>query len=272
MTIDELRQRKKELGYTNDDLAEISGVPLGTVQRIMSGETKNPRRDTWEALERALCGAEYSGGKRAGDGADLVREEAFSYGGPKTKKQGEYTADDYYSLPEDMRAELIDGVIYDMSPSPTTFHQYVLTKIVIELERCIREKGEECMVLADIDVRLDEDDKTVVRPDAVVVCDIEKIREQCVWGAPEIVAEVFSPSTRKRDMTLKFRKYMEAGVEVYWMVDVKKKRVISYSFNEEDFIPHIYSFDDEIPLETGNGRCTIDLSGIPAVLKKVYGI
>ena len=52
--IKELKERKKELGYTNADVAEKSGVPLGTVQKIFSGATPNPRVDTMEALEQAL--------------------------------------------------------------------------------------------------------------------------------------------------------------------------------------------------------------------------
>lgn len=270
MNLDELRRRKKELGYTNDDLAEISGVPLGTVQRIMSGETKNPRRDTWEALERALSVRYFGDGKPAPSG--MVKEEAFEYSVKNEKKQGEYTVDDYYALPDDMKAELIDGVIYDMSPSPTTFHQYMISEIVARISSCIAAKEEDCMVMVDIDVQLDKDEKTMIRPDIAVVCDTQKVREQCVYGAPEIVIEVLSPSTRKRDMTLKLKKYLEAGVKVYWMVDVKKKQIVTYQFDEEDFIPRIYSFDEIIPLKADKGECEIDLKKTSEVLNKVYGI
>ena len=54
MTIEELKQRKRALGLTNEDLAKFSGVPLGTVQKVMSGATKAPRRETLEALEKVL--------------------------------------------------------------------------------------------------------------------------------------------------------------------------------------------------------------------------
>ena len=56
MTIEEMQRRKKEFGYSNEKLAELSGVPLGTVQKVMSGSTKSPRQGTLEALARALSG------------------------------------------------------------------------------------------------------------------------------------------------------------------------------------------------------------------------
>ena len=54
MTIEEMRQRKRELGYTYAQLAEISGVPLGTVQRVLTGQTKSPRYETVGKLTAAL--------------------------------------------------------------------------------------------------------------------------------------------------------------------------------------------------------------------------
>ena len=54
MTIKEMQDRKRELGYTNELIAEKSGVPLGTVQKLFAGLTKAPRRKTVEALEKVL--------------------------------------------------------------------------------------------------------------------------------------------------------------------------------------------------------------------------
>ena len=54
MTLEEMQRRKREFGYSNEKLAELSGVPLGTVQKVMSGSTKSPRQGTLEALARAL--------------------------------------------------------------------------------------------------------------------------------------------------------------------------------------------------------------------------
>ena len=54
MTIEEMKRRKKEFGFSNKKLSEVSGIPLGTVQKIFSGETAAPRYDTIQALIKAL--------------------------------------------------------------------------------------------------------------------------------------------------------------------------------------------------------------------------
>jgi transcriptional regulator with XRE-family HTH domain len=56
MTLQEIRQRKQELGYSNETLARISGLPLGTVQKVLAGVTKSPRYKTLKAIEGALYG------------------------------------------------------------------------------------------------------------------------------------------------------------------------------------------------------------------------
>lgn len=54
MTVEEMKQRKKEFGYSNKKLSELSGVPLGTVQKVLAGVTRSPRYETLIALERVL--------------------------------------------------------------------------------------------------------------------------------------------------------------------------------------------------------------------------
>ena len=54
MTVEEMKQRKKEFGYSNEKLSELSGVPLGTVQKVLAGVTRSPRYETKIALERVL--------------------------------------------------------------------------------------------------------------------------------------------------------------------------------------------------------------------------
>ena len=268
MNLDELRRRKKELGYTNDDLAEMSGVPLGTVQRIMSGETKNPRRDTWDALERALSVRYFS----EGGSADRIKEEAVDYySAAPEKQQGEYTVDDYYALPDDKKAELIDGVIYDLSASKT-YHQFIAGEIKVQLDQCIRKSGKKCMVFESVAVQLDCDDRTMLIPDVALVCDIDKVQERCIYGAPDFVCEVISPSTRKRDMSLKLQKYIDAGVSAYWIVDIKRKTIITYDLTDEDFTPVIFGFEEQPSLKLPDGECRFDFGYAIEVLKTVYGI
>lgn len=63
MTIEEMKRRKRELGYSVEALSKLTGVPVGTLQKIFSGYTKNPRRDDREAYgsigEQTVYGEEY---------------------------------------------------------------------------------------------------------------------------------------------------------------------------------------------------------------------
>ena len=197
MTVEEMKRQKRMLGYTYDKIAELSGVPLGTVQKIFSGVTESPRYDTLQALEKAFKSQE----------GDRIEEAAAMY---RARQQGNYIIEDYYALPEDRRAELIDGIIYDMS-SPTSVHQLIGAEIWEQLKSYIRNSKGKCVpMLAPLDVQLDCDDRTMVQPDVLVVCDRERIHMNCVYGAPDFIVEIMSKTTRKKDSILKLNKYMSA--------------------------------------------------------------
>ena len=128
MTVEEMKQRKLQKGYSYAQLSELSGVPLGTVQKIFSGETEHPRYATLQALEQVL--------KDWDDSVVLNDNAAFSYGDSQVKKQGEYTIEDYFALPNDIRVELIDGVFYDMG-APIFDHQKIVGEIYRQIANYI---------------------------------------------------------------------------------------------------------------------------------------
>ena len=147
MTIEEMKRRKLERGYSYAQLSELSGVPLGTVQKIFSGDTEHPRYATLQALEQVL--KDRDGGMALSDSA------AFSYGSPRERKQGEYTVADYLAMPEEFRGELIDGVICDMA-APTFDHQKIAGEIYRQIVNYIMDNGGECEAgMSPIDVQLD---------------------------------------------------------------------------------------------------------------------
>ena len=182
-------------------------------------------------------------------------------------RQGHYTVKDYYDLPDDQRVELIDGVIYDMS-APYYIHQLIITNIVYQLMDYADRSSHDCDVLAfPLDVQLDCDDRTMVQPDIVILCDQKKNTNRCIYGAPDFVLEVLSPSTRRKDLVLKLNKYMNAGVREYWIVDPDDCTVTVYDF-EGGRYPLRYSFDDEVPANISGGECRICLSRIKERIEK----
>ena len=197
--------------------------------------------------------------------SDMVKEEV-AYG---VKRQGEYTLEDYYAIPDERRVELIDGIIYDMA-APSFTHQLLNGKIYNRLDTFVSKKKGKCVpAMSPIDVQLDCDDKTMVQPDVIVVCDRDKIIDRCLYGAPDFVVEVLSPSSTKRDTAIKLRKYKEAGVKEYWMVDPDKKKVIVYDWTKSE-IPMVYGFDSKAPVGIFCGECEIDFAEIYEEIKFLY--
>ena len=184
MTIEEMRIRKRELGYTNQMIAERTGIPLSTVQKIFAGATTSPRRDTIAALEKLLAPDTGRYGEFRTD-TPLLRESVPTYGGKSFRSgidgtqalksgAGPYTLKDYLELPEDQRVELIDGVFYDMA-APTTIHQSIAGYLHKKfLDHVLEHKGPCFPFISPVDVQLDSDDKTVIQPDVLVVCDRSK--------------------------------------------------------------------------------------------------
>ena len=277
MTVDEMKEKKRQLGYSSEKLAELSGVPLGTVQKIFGGFTKAPRYKTLQALEKVFVEAEqkedlstgaYVPGKQ---NVMMVHEPAAAYHTGGMKGQGGYTIEDYFSLPEEKRAELIDGVFYDMA-STSVIHQLIAGQIFVQLNVFLRKKKASCVpCIAPVDVQLDCDDRTMVQPDVLVVCDREKIRKSGIFGAPDFVAEILSKATRRKDMLVKLAKYAQAGVREYWLIDPDKQNVLVYDLKNMEF-PSIYGFDAKIPVTIFGGECKVNMRDIQEYMENVCGL
>ena len=163
---------------------------------------------------------------------------------PHAKKQ-RYTADDYWKLPEDQRAELIDGAFYAMAPLSLS-HQRIVHRLQRLLGDYVESRSGSCEVIpAPFAINLDAEDENWVEPDLSVVCDPSKLTERCCLGAPDMVIEVVSPSSRKLDYGLKNALYAQAGVREYWIVDPDKKITVVYVY-EQDAAPSIYPFEQNI--------------------------
>lgn len=158
-----------------------------------------------------------------------------------------YTEDDYYNLPEDVRAELIDGQIYSMS-APSRAHQEILNFLNTEINLYIRRIKGSCKIYpAPFAVRLFEDDnRTIVEPDISVICDSKKLTERGCTGAPDWIIEIVSPSTSTHDYVRKLNLYMEAGVKEYWIVDPCSEKIFVYTLELTAFSINLYTFQDKV--------------------------
>ena len=159
-----------------------------------------------------------------------------------------YTIDDYRNWEGDW--ELIYGDAYAMAPSPMYGHQFVNLKIARQLDEKLDECPE-CQAIFEMDWEISEE--SVVRPDSMVIC---YEPEEKLTKKPEIIFEVTSKSTAKRDEILKYELYQQEGVQYYVIVYPQQKKakvyqLIDYVYRKMgDFSDETYRFELE--------KCTID--------------
>lgn len=135
---------------------------------------------------------------------------------------------------EPFREELIGGKLVAMSPASTS-HTYVADNILNIFKNYLR--GKKCIPFGDgLLVHLTDEDKFV--PDVMVVCDRDKIKPNGVYGAPDLVVEVLSPSTAKNDRTYKKDVYERCGVPEYWLVSPSDKFIEVYWLDGGKYILH----------------------------------
>jgi prevent-host-death family protein len=167
-----------------------------------------------------------------GENASIIAEKAQSY----TWENEKITYDDFLKLTEasENRYEYIDGKVYLLA-SPSYDHQRIIMEIINVLYNYF--KGKKCRPLtAPFDVTLTIDNnKNVVQPDIMVICDTENINEKGRYtGIPTLVLEVLSESTQKKDMLKKLNLYLDAGITEYWIINPWRKEVYLYAFAEQD--------------------------------------
>lgn len=156
-----------------------------------------------------------------------------------------YTVEDYQRWEGDW--ELIDGLPYDMSPSPVRKHQRIAAKLVAEIEKSIekqREQCGDCELVYDLDWIVD--DSTVLRPDIAIICNQ---KGDFITSPPVLIIEVLSPATAFKDRNVKFEIYRDQGVKYYLLVDPETKtctiyQLINKQYKEEGGIPSFVIHDN----------------------------
>lgn len=165
-----------------------------------------------------------------------------------------YTEEDYYNLPENVRAELIDGQLYYMA-APSRVHQEILGFLFNTIFNYINSQKGPCKVYpAPFAVKLFEDNnKTVVEPDISVICDPDKLTDQGCTGAPDWIIEIVSPSNSSHDYIRKLNLYADAGVKEYWIVDPLSKKIFVYHLEQENFKAGSYTLQDKVKVDIYDG-------------------
>jgi Uma2 family endonuclease len=165
-----------------------------------------------------------------------------------------FTYADYCSRTDQIRREIIDGQVYEMTPAPSRSHQDVLRELIIRIGLFL--KGKPCKVYpSPFDVRLldnpDQEDNqisTIVQPDLTVVCDNSKLDDKGCRGAPELTIEITSPESLSRDLKTKLALYQKHGVTEYWIVNPGEKTISVFNRNKNGQFgkPIVYSSNDKI--------------------------
>ncbi len=130
-----------------------------------------------------------------------------------------WTYEDYYALPDDQRYEVIDGDLLPMAPSPGSSHAKFSRALVRRLDSYVLSKGLGELLSAPLDVILDNEN--IVQPDLVFVSAsrVDIIEERGVVGSPDLVMEILSPFSVRRDRQRKMRLYAQFGVKEFWIID-----------------------------------------------------
>lgn len=146
-----------------------------------------------------------------------------------------------YAIQEDPKIELIQGHEIAMSPASIK-HILIQRNLAIIIGSFLR--GKKCQLFMEAAVVFDEENHFI--PDLIVVCDPDKIKKNNIEGAPDFIVEVLSPSTRRRDITIKKEIYEKYGVKEYWIISPKDEAIEVYILRNGKYeLDNIYHHFDE---------------------------
>ncbi|MBC7074688.1 MAG: Uma2 family endonuclease [Syntrophomonadaceae bacterium] len=214
---------------TAHELAEVLNLSVETVWRY-TRQKKIPVIELGEKqyryrIEEVLAALAGGGG--------LVKEESSLY-----SKQGEYTYEDYLKLPEDpgYRFEILEGCLLK-EPSPSLHHQRVSSALYRQLAAFFDQfdpKGE--LFYAPLDVTLT--DRNVVQPDILFVSGARKdiMRKERIDGPCDLVVEIMSPMSRRKDRVQKMEIYRQAGILHYWLVDPEDNILEAFMLKDGNYM------------------------------------
>ncbi len=181
-----------------------------------------------------------------------------------TVKEKKQTIKDYKLLPEGAPYQLIEGELI-MTPAPNPIHQLISANLFKSIVRHVDEKRLGVLFYSPIDIYLSEEN--AFQPDIVFISSERRhiIKDDGIYGAPELVIEILSPSTAYYDIKKKFRVYEKGGVKEYWIVDPEMNTVEIY-LNEDGH------FSLKTKLENKGEIESFILKGFRLTLEEIFSI
>lgn len=166
---------------------------------------------------------------------------------------------------ERKKDEKINGVIYDMSPSPNFKHGIIDSNIHTMIKQGL--KNSLCLVfMENLDFKYHPDiNDDYLCPDIMIVCDRKHLKGGAYYGTPKFIAETLSPSTAKRDRTEKKDIYEKVGVEEYWIVSPQGSVEIYYLQNGQYVLEQAFMLQADKEDEDYNAEQEICLKAFPHI-------
>ena len=175
------------------------------------------------------------------------------------------TYEDYRHTPEDARYELIDGELI-LAAAPRTTHQRLQTELGWRMGQLADENDLGAVFFSPTDVVLSATD--VVQPDLIFISKERAriIAEEAVFGAPDLIIEILSPSTAARDMGCKRDLYERHSVKEYWMADVDSVWIRVLRLNAAGFFEVVGTYGE------GDTFTSTVLAGFTVNVSEVFGL
>ena len=142
------------------------------------------------------------------------------------------------SIADDLKYELVDGTEFMMSP-PKINHQRIGGNLLGIIGGYLHGKRHKVFYSASVIF----DAKNHFIPDILVICDKNKIKPDAIYGAPDFVVEILSPSTKKRDLGVKKDTYEKYGVKEYWIINPQDRSITAYLLQDGKFVLDNVYFD-----------------------------
>jgi Uma2 family endonuclease len=194
-----------------------------------------------------------------------VRTQAEDAMAKQDVRSSQLTYEDYLLFPDDgKRHEIIDGD-HCVTPAPKTKHQKVSFNLTVAVGSFVKQRGLGLVLAAPSDVILSDDN--VVQPDLLFVSTARAniVTEDNIRGAPDLVVEIISETTRKKDEVTKRKLYQRFGVQEYWVVDPELETVKIFRRTQQG-----YSRAVELSKESNDILATELLAGFDLALTEIF--